>query len=338
MTDNNAILTDKFGRALNYLRVSVTDRCNHRCSYCTSGKEEYSQKARTDILSYDEIRRTVTLMAKLGITKVRLTGGEPLIRKDLDQLVTMIKDIGTIEDLTMTTNAALLKPMARKLKAAGLDRVNISLDTLREDRFKDIVGARGVVTATLKDVLDGIEAAIEADLTPIKLNAVIMRTINDDELGDIIDYASERGARLRFIECMPMSDSSEWKRLYMPMEEVLKLPQITSRVDTSAVAIKDRAAAYTLPLKNGNGTVGFVSPMSNRFCDSCNRLRLTSDGRLRACLPSDKDVDIRDALRTNATEAELTKLVREAVLMKPEVGEYNYDDDSRGRSMLQIGG
>lgn len=330
-TEGAPALADRFGRTMRYLRVSVTDRCNHRCNYCTTGDDVH--KKRADMLSYDEITRVVRLLVGMGVDKVRLTGGEPLVRRNLTELVGMLSSIEGIRDLTMTTNASLLSRYARELRRNGLNRVNISLDTLDEKRFREITGG-----GELKPVLEGIEAAIEAGLTPIKLNTVILRGVNEDELASIIDFGAGRGISVRFIECMPMSGGLEWKDAYMSIEDVLKRGDILKRVDASAAPEKHKTAAYTLPLKNGRGRVGFVSPMSNRFCNDCNRLRLTADGKIRSCLPTDSDVDIRDALRSGAPDEEIIALVRKAVLLKPEAGEYNYGEKDRDRSMIHIGG
>lgn len=323
------LLTDRFGRSLNYLRVSVTDRCNQRCAYCAPYSEKF--KNREDILSFDEITRLVSLMVSMGVEKVRLTGGEPLVRKDVTDLVSMLKDAG-VKDLSMTTNAVLLERFASTLATNGLNRINVSLDSLNPEKFKLISGGGDIVP-----VLRGIEAAIGAGLSPVKVNTVIMK-MNEDELASIIDFAEERGLNVRFIECMPMSDGFDWKGNYVPVSEVLQRQDIIERVDVAATPERGKVAAYTLPLRSGKGKVGFVSPMSNRFCEACNRLRLTSDGKLRSCLPADKDVSLKEALRTNAPAEELLALIRKAVEIKPETGEYTFTEEGRKTSMIRIGG
>ena len=324
-------LSDRFGRRISYLRVSVTDRCNHRCTYCAPLMEKF--KKREEILSFDEIKRIIRLMAGMGVKKVRLTGGEPLVRKDVEILVEMLAKIPGIEDLTMTTNASLLSKLARQLKENGLKRVNISLDTLRAGRFRDISGG-----GELKPVLDGIDAAIKEGLTPIKFNTVLLRGGNEDELADIIDFAAERDITVRFIELMPMSDRIDWKSHYLSIDEVLKRGDIRERVDVAATPQKGKTAAYSLPLMSGRGSVGFISPMSNRFCDQCNRMRLTADGKLRSCLPSDMDIDLKTALKNNSSDDELSALIKKAVLIKPEMGVYTFTGEDRERSMIHIGG
>ncbi|MEK7314067.1 MAG: GTP 3',8-cyclase MoaA [Deltaproteobacteria bacterium] len=331
------LLTDRFGRRLNYLRVSVTDRCNQRCAYCAPYSEKF--KNREDILSFDEITRLVSLMVSMGVEKVRLTGGEPLVRKDITDLVSMLKNTG-VKDLSMTTNAVLLERFASQLAANGLNRINVSLDSLNPEKFRIISGGGNIVP-----VLRGIEAAIGVPapsgagrgLSPVKINTVIMK-MNEDELASIIDFAEERGLSVRFIECMPMSDGFDWKGNYVPVSEVLQRQDIIERVDVTATPERGKVAAYTLPLRSGKGKVGFVSPMSNRFCEGCNRLRLTSDGKLRSCLPADKDVSLKEALRTNAPKEELLALIRRAVEIKPETGEYTFTEEGRKTSMIHIGG
>ncbi len=332
VTDTGA-LTDRFGRTMTYLRVSVTDRCNHRCTYCAPSEDKFTLKKREEILNFKEIVRVVRLMVGMGVKKVRLTGGEPLVRKDVDRLVGMLSELGGIEDLSMTTNATLLKRYARSLSQNGLNRINISLDTLDPDRFRMVSGG-----GELEPVLDGIDEALKEGLTPIKINTVVMRGLNEDELAAILDFAAAKDLTVRFIEFMPMRDGVDWEALYIPIKEILKREEIKERVDTGAVPDKDSTAAYSLPLKSGRGKVGFISPMSNRFCDGCNRLRLTSDGKLRSCLPADMDVDLRSALRSGGTDEELAALIRRAVLLKPESGEYNFDKEGRNRSMIHIGG
>ena len=323
------LLTDRFGRRLNYLRVSVTDRCNQRCAYCAPYSEKF--KNREDILSFDEITRLVSLMVSMGVEKVRLTGGEPLVRKDVTDLVSMLKDAG-VKDLSMTTNAVLLERFAGTLATNGLNRINVSLDSLNPEKFKLISGGGDIAP-----VLRGIEAAIGAVLSPVKINTVIMK-MNENELASIIDFAEERALSVRFIECMPMSDGFDWKGNYVPVSDILQRQDIMERVDVTATPERGKVAAYTLPLRSGKGKVGFVSPMSNRFCEGCNRLRLTSDGKLRSCLPADKDVSLKEALRTNAPKEELLALIRRAVEIKPETGEYTFTEEGRKTSMIHIGG
>lgn len=325
-------LDDNFGRTMKYLRISLTDRCNFKCNYCRPEVEE--TKRHEDLLTFEEIERIVSIMAAHGVRKVRLTGGEPLLRKGADHLVRMISDIKGIEDLAITTNAVLLSKYAVRLAAAGLDRLNISLDTLDPKRFKELTCG-----GSLEDALKGIDAAVEAGLKPIKLNTVLIRGFNDDELHSIIDYAAERNFTARFIEFMPMSNGLDWEKGYISVDDVLKMPEIASRVDTDAALNRHSTASVYLPLKSGRGEVGFITPMSNKFCNLCNRLRITADGRLRACLPADdKDADLKSALRSGASDDELLSIIKKVVSLKPESGEYTFDSLGRKKSMVDIGG
>ena len=325
-------LEDNFGRTMKYLRISLTDRCNFKCTYCRPEVEE--TKRHEDLLTFEEIERIVSVMAANGVRKVRLTGGEPLLRKGADHLVRMISDINGIEDLAITTNAVMLSKYAVRLAAAGLDRLNISLDTLDPKRFSELTCG-----GSLKDALIGIDAAVEAGLKPIKLNTVLIKGFNDDELHKIIDYASERNFTARFIEFMPMSNGLDWEKGYISVDDVLKKPEIAERVDTSAARNRQSTASVYLPLKSGSGEVGFITPMSSKFCNLCNRLRITADGRLRACLPADdKDADLKSALRAGASDDELLAIIRKVVSLKPESSEYTFDSLGRKKSMVDIGG
>jgi cyclic pyranopterin phosphate synthase len=336
-TDVNARLQDRFGRRISYLRLSITDRCNLRCNYC---HPKDNTRPREEILSFEEIYRVIKIAVSMGITKVRITGGEPLVRKDAMRLVNMLAGIPGIEDLTLSTNAVLLAKHARQLARAGLQRVNISLDTLRPERFKKFTGGE------LAPVLEGIEAACRSGLTPVRLNTVAMRGFNEDEIPDIIDYAVQRSLTLRFIEFMPMGNGLDWNSHYITVDELLKMPGVRERVDVTTAPDRSlqTAAAFYLPLKSGKGDVGFIAPMSQRFCHGCNRLRLTADGRLRSCLPSDVEVNMRPALREKADDEAISALIRKAVLLKPEFGEYRFNKGCRGgntvpkRSMTEIGG
>ncbi|MBI5561108.1 MAG: GTP 3',8-cyclase MoaA [Deltaproteobacteria bacterium] len=328
---DKGFLSDRFGRRISYLRISITDRCNHRCTYCAPIVEKF--KKRADILSFDEIVRIVRLMAEMGVTKVRLTGGEPLVRRGVEDLVGMLSEIYGIEDLSMTTNASLLSGLARGLKQKGLRRLNISLDTLKPGLFREISGG-----GELKPVLLGIDAAIKEGLVPIKFNTVLLRGTNEEELADILDFAADRMITVRFIELMPMSDRIDWKKNYLSIDDVLKRGDIMERVDTSREPERGSTAAYSLPLRSGRGNAGFISPMSNRFCGQCNRMRLTSDGKLRSCLPADMDVDLKAALKAHAGDEELTLLIKKAVSIKPEMGVYTSTGEDTEKGMIHIGG
>ncbi|MES0371180.1 MAG: GTP 3',8-cyclase MoaA [Mariprofundaceae bacterium] len=336
-------LIDRFDRHMNYLRISVTDRCNLKCTYCRPGDDSFCPLAHAEVLSFEEIVRIVRIAAGLGVNKVRLTGGEPLVRRGITTLIQMLKEIPGIDDLALSTNAVLLGKHAQSLADAGLSRINISLDTIQPERFKTLTGGGKLETA-----LNGIRAAVEAGFSPIKVNAVVMRGVNEDEIADLIDFAAETGVQMRFIEFMPLCDGNSWSESHVPVEEMLSMPGVKERLVDISSANDGHAAARYIPLSDryadrglsakGVGEVGFISPMSNRFCDGCNRLRLTADGKIRPCLPADDEIDLRSVLRTGCSDAELEQCLRDAVLMKPEVGIYNFETNGRKRSMVQIGG
>jgi len=325
-------LTDRFGRQLTYLRISVTDRCNMRCDYCRPAPDAYKAEPHDQILRYEEIERIVRVAAGLGVSKLRITGGEPLVRRDLPVLVAKLAGIPGITDLSMTTNATLLKKYATDLVAAGLNRINISIDSLNALRFRKLTGGE------LAPVLEGIAVAREVGLYPIKLNTVLMRGINDDEIAGLIDFAVEQHATIRFIELMPMKQGMDWDKHYISIDEVLKREDVRQRVEVDAVLKTGNTAARYLPLKHAKGDVGFIMPMSERFCEGCNRLRLTSDGGLRSCLPADNQLNLRDLIRSGGSDDDIRSTFLRSALIKPEIGLYDFEADSEKRSMIHIGG
>ncbi|MEL6348755.1 MAG: GTP 3',8-cyclase MoaA [Myxococcota bacterium] len=305
-----APLTDSYGRVHTYLRVSVTDRCNYRCVYCMPA-EGMSWRPKADLLTYEEIARVVYVFARLGIRQIRLTGGEPTLRSDITSLIAALNDIEGIDDLAMTTNAHTLARLAPKLADAGLKRLNVSLDTLRADRFTEIT--RG---GRLDRVLAGIDAARAVGITPIKINAVLLRGHNDDEIFDLIHYcASAQGdLQLRFIEYMPFE--ARWHEC-VPANEVRA--RIAARYDIRPDDKKvGRGPAKTWKIPALGLKVGFISPLSNRFCDSCNRLRLMVDGHLRTCLAHEDTPSLRDLVRSGASDQALERNIRMMVMGKPD--------------------
>jgi len=329
-------LIDRFGRKLTYLRISVTDRCNMRCDYCRPASDAYKAELHTQILCYEEIERIVRVAAGLGVTKLRLTGGEPLVRRDLSVLVKKLANIPGITDLSMTSNATLLGKYAHGLASAGLGRINISIDSLNALRFRKLTGGE------LAPVLAGIEAAKAAGLFPIKLNTVLMRGINagDDhsEVAELIDFAAANHATIRFIELMPMKQGMDWEQHYISIDEVLQREDVRARVDVDAALETGNTAARYLPLKNGSGEVGFIMPMSERFYEGCNRLRLTSDGGLRSCLPADHQLNLRDLIRSGGSDGDISAVFLRSAMIKPEIGLYDFNAASEKRSMIHIGG
>lgn len=329
-------LMDRFGRQLTYLRISVTDRCNMRCDYCRPAADTYQAESHAQILRYEEIERIVSIAAEMGVSKLRITGGEPLVRKGMLELIEKLAKIPGIQDLSMTSNATLLKKYAQRLADAGLNRINISLDSLNALRFRKLTGGE------LAPVLAGIQAAKEAGLGPVKLNTVLMRGINAGgdhcEVAELIDFASENGATIRFIELMPMKQGMDWDKNYISIDEILQRDDVRQRIDVHAPLQAGNTAARYLPLKGGGGDVGFIMPMSERFCEGCNRLRLTADGGLRSCLPDDDQLNLRDLIRAGGSNDDIRTVFMRSALMKPEIGVYDFDADSDKRSMISIGG
>ncbi len=310
------MLIDTFGRAHNNLRISVTDRCNLRCTYCMP--EEVVFLDRAELLTFEEITHFVRVAAPLGIDKIRLTGGEPLLRRDLPRLVRMLADVPGIKDIGLTTNGLLLTQQAQALYDAGLRRINISLDTLDPTRFREVSRRDG-----LEQVLAGIDAAKRAGFRPVKVNAVSIRGLTEHEVVPLARYARENGLEMRFIEYMPIG-AAAWERdkVYFAHEI---LEQIEREV-CSLVPADDydpRAPAMDFQYTDGRGKVGIIASVSRPFCMSCNRLRLTSDGKLRNCLFALGEVDVRPLLRGQPDDARLADVIRQNVREKWEGHEIN---------------
>jgi cyclic pyranopterin phosphate synthase len=327
-------LVDGFGRRHTSLRISVTDRCNIRCFYCMPN-ENVVFRPREELLSFEEIARVVRALVPLGMTKLRLTGGEPLVRVDLSQLVRMLADVPGIRDLALTTNGMLLAEQAGALKAAGLTRINISLDALREEVFQRIARRPG-----LDRVLAGIAAAQAAGFDQIRLNAVAMRGITEDEILPLVAFARERNLELRFIEFMPLDAEQHWTS-----DDVLTGQEIRRRVEAAfgPLTAGDRSdasqPAVDFRFTDGRGVLGFINSVSEPFCESCNRLRLTAEGQVRNCLFSTVEWDARALLRGGASDEDLRDLFRECVAAKaPAHGIGSAEFHRPERAMYQIGG
>lgn len=322
-------IRDSFGRSINYLRVSATDRCNLRCLYCMP-PEGVPRIPHGEILSYEEIRTVVQAGAELGINKIRLTGGEPLVRAELPELIKMLSQIEGIRELSLTTNGTLLKKYALELKQAGLSRVNVSLDTLKTDRFQYITRL-----GRLKDVLEGIEAAKDAGFQPVKINTVVMRGINDDEILDFARMTYDTGWHVRFIELMPFKGVAE----FVASVELRQHISLLGELEPCASMTGNGPARY-YRLAGAKGTIGFISPLSElSFCSRCNRIRLTPDGKLRPCLLGEDEIDLRMSLRNNASVEELERLMLQAVASKRERHHLEGSDVTvMKRKMSQIGG
>jgi len=304
-------LSDSFQRPINYLRISVTDRCNLRCIYCMPA-EGVDLTSHREILSYEEIHTAAQAAAELGINKLRITGGEPLIRLGLPRLIEMLAGIEAIDDIALTTNGVLLADYAAELKQAGLKRVNVSLDTLKADRFRRIT--RG--ESELSQVLEGIEVARGVGLEPVKLNMVVMSGINDDELLDFAAKTIDEDWHVRFIELMPVVGNGDNAPRFVAATEMRKRLESLGEMEPCLPAIGNGPAKY-FRLAQAKGTIGFITPVSEHFCFNCNRMRLTADGKLRPCLLSDYEIDLKQPLRDGISRAGLKKLFKQAVAEKP---------------------
>ena len=322
-------ILDPFGRTVNYLRISVTDRCNLRCVYCMP-PEGVPQISHDEILSYEEIRAVVQAASQLGINKIRLTGGEPLVRADFPELVAMLSRMAGIRELSLTTNGILLKKHAVALRQAGLSRINVSLDTLKADKLQSITRL-----GRLKDVLEGIEMAKEAGFQPVKINTVVMRNINDDEILDFARMTYEDGWHVRFIELMPFKGVAN----FVPSYELRQHIGLLGKLEPCESITANEPATY-YRLSGARGTIGFISPLSEpSFCSRCNRMRLTPDGKLRPCLMAEDEIDLRTPLRNNASIEELKRLILKAIASKLE--RHHLEEGNVRvvkRKMSQIGG
>jgi len=325
-------LSDSFQRPINYLRISVTDRCNLRCMYCMPA-EGIKLMPHQDILSYEEICVIVRAAAELGITKVRITGGEPLVRLGLPALIKMIEGINAIDDISLTTNGVLLGRYARELKEAGLRRVNVSLDTLKEERFKPISRS----SYSLSDVLGGIEAAGAVGLTPVKLNMVVMAGVNDDELVSFAQKTISNGWHVRFIELMPFEGAGTIASQFISVSEMRKRLEVLGELEPSTSEVGNGPAKY-FRFPGAEGTIGFITPVSEHFCFKCNRLRLTADGKLRPCLMSDDEIDLRGPLRSGISCEGLKHLIETAASRKPLRHHIKEGCKVKAGTITQVGG
>lgn len=333
-------MKDSHGRTIDYLRISLTDRCNFRCIYCMP-EEGVDALSHDDILRLEEIERVVRVAADMGIKRIRLTGGEPLVRKGVVDLVRAIHDTPGIENVALTTNGVLLPKMAGELAAAGLSRVNISLDTLDPEQFRFITRC-----GRLEDTLAGIDAALEAGFSPVKINAVVVRSLEQDVLS-FARMSIDRPLHVRFIEYMPVGESAGvdgcgWgKQDVVPSEELIELinqQAIGAGIGELKPATKHKPTGWGparyFEFEGAQGTVGFISPLSRHFCSECNRLRLTADGKIRPCLFSDDEYDVRTALR-EGTDADVRAVLMQALGAKPDE---HHDKVGTERNMSQIGG
>lgn len=325
-------LSDSFQRPIDYLRISVTDRCNLRCVYCMPA-EGVELMSHEDILTYEEIHTVARAAAELGINKVRLTGGEPLVRSGLSELIRMLAQIDGIDDISLTTNGTLLSRYAAELKRAGLHRVNVSLDTLKPDKFSLITRSN----LSLDDVLAGIETARSVGLDPVKLNMVVVSGVNDDEILDFTAKTIDQGWHVRFIEFMSLGGVGSSNSRFTSVSEMRKRLEQVGELQPCLPDVGNGPARY-FRFPNARGTVGFITPVSEHFCFHCNRLRLTADGRLRLCLLADDEIDLRQSLRSGASLAELKQLIKAAAADKPLRHRLAEGLTSKDRPMTQVGG
>lgn len=352
----SGVLQDSHGRVMRDLRVSITDRCNFRCLYCLPETEEaanfyqsrfnpakpaasvpiqYGWKSRSEVLTYEEIERLVRVAAGLGIQKVRITGGEPLLRRNVETLVARLAVIPGIRDLALTTNGFRFAGVGAALRAAGLHRVSFSLDSLDAVNFRRMTGRDG-----LTEVLAGIRQARDLGFDPVKVNAVVIRGLNDHELEDLALFAREQSLSLRFIEFMPLDSSRAWQRdLVVPGREILG--RLQQRFDLVSVDARNNPAetARRWAFADGRGEIGIIAPVTEPFCGHCNRLRLTADGKIRTCLFSLGEHDLRALLRSGASDATLAETLTEIVRHKEEghrIGKPDFVQPAR--TMSCIGG
>ncbi len=303
-------MKDQFGRRIEYLRVSVTDKCNLRCVYCMP-LEGMPWMRRDELLTYEEIEKIVRTMAGMGLRRVRITGGEPLVRRDLPELIGMLARVPGIDDLSLSTNAVLLEPHAEALRAAGITRVNVSLDSLREDRVDDIARRPG----SFPKIMAGFDAAERVGFEPIKVNVVLMGGTNDDEIEDFAAITRERPWHVRFIELMPTGSNLDLStNQYFSCQKALERLRAVERLEPVAGPPGNGPATY-YRFPGAPGTVGVITPMSHTYCDRCNRMRLTADGHLRPCLFGDLQTNLRDPLRQGA---DLVPLIEETLRIKPQ--------------------
>ncbi|MET0105371.1 MAG: GTP 3',8-cyclase MoaA [Sedimenticola sp.] len=325
-----AELIDRFGRKIEYLRLSVTDRCDFRCFYCIpKGFNDFTD--RDDQLTLDEFVRLIRLFSELGVSKLRFTGGEPLVRRDIVEMVQRIGALPGIEDLSMSTNASQLAKHARTIREAGVSRLNVSLDTLKPDVFKQIT------QGDLEKVIAGLMAAREAGFHPIKINMVVMRDLNFDEVGDMVDFCLQNRFTLRFIETMPVGEAGQNARdRYVSLQEVREM--LEQRFELEPARMTGAGPAKYLKVVGGRLKIGFITPMSQHFCEDCNRVRLSSEGTLYLCLGQQDKLEFRPLLRQDLSDDEIKDAIREAINRKPEKHEFNDNPDQVVRVMSMTGG
>ena len=327
----NRGLVDRHGRRIEYVRVSVTDRCDLRCFYCMpEGFRDFEVPEHW--LTFDELERVMAAFGRLGTRRVRLTGGEPLVRHNLPDLATRLNALPGIDDISLSTNAVRLAKHADALAAGGVGRINVSLDTLRPEVFKDVTGGK------LEKVIDGLMAAKRAGLDPIKINMVVMGGINDTEVGDMVDFCIEHGFTLRFIETMPVGDTGRAANEghYVNLQDVRR--DLEQRFELIPGVMPGGGPARYVQVAGTDIRIGFITPISQHFCDTCNRVRLSVDGTIHTCLGNEHSLALRPRLRDGCSDAELEEAILEAIALKPERHEFNERPEKVMRFMSMTGG
>ena len=323
-------LIDQFGRSIDYVRVSVTDRCDLRCSYCMP-KQFRDFHEPEDWLSFDELERVIAAFTRMGTRRIRLTGGEPLVRKNVAQLAQRLSALPGLEDLSLSTNCTRMSKHAEALKAAGISRINVSLDSLNADTFKQLTGGK------LEKVIDGLMAAKAAGLSPIKINMVLMKGVNDHEVERMVEFCAQHGFTLRFIETMPVGDMGRKATdQYVNLQEIKA--RLAQRFELVPWVMPGGGPARYMNVLGTDINIGFITPLSQHFCETCNRVRLSVDGTIYTCLGQEDNFELRPLLRDGASDAELEQAILTAINLKPEKHEFNEKPEKVLRFMSYTGG
>ena len=323
-------LIDQFGRSIDYVRISVTDRCDLRCTYCMP-KHFKDFHEPEEWLTFDELERVVAAFARMGTRRVRLTGGEPLVRKNLPQLAQRLAALPGLDDLSLSTNCTRMTKHAQELKAAGISRINVSLDSLNADTFKTLTGGK------LEKVINGLMAAKEAGLSPIKVNMVFMKDINDHEVESMVAFCAQHGFTLRFIETMPVGDMGrKATESFVNLQDIKK--RLANSFDLVPGLMPGGGPARYMKVQGTDINIGFITPLSQHFCETCNRVRLSVDGTIYTCLGQEDNFELRPLLRAGISDAELEQAIRTAIDLKPEKHEFNENPEKVLRFMSYTGG
>lgn len=323
-------LIDQFGRSIDYVRVSVTDRCDLRCTYCMP-KQFRDFHEPDEWLTFDELERVIDTFSRMGTRRIRITGGEPLVRKDLPILASRLSSLPGLEDLSLSSNCTRMAKHAEALKAAGISRINASLDTLDADKFKQLTGGK------LEKTLDGLMAAKAAGFKPVKINMVLMKDVNDMEVESMVEFCAEHGFTLRFIETMPVGDMGrEASHQYVNLQDIKK--RLQKSFDLVPGMMPGGGPARYMHVVDTDITIGFITPMSQHFCETCNRVRLSVDGTIYTCLGQEHNFELRPLLRAGISDTELEQAIRSAINMKPERHEFNENPEKVLRFMSYTGG